>query len=156
MKERKPNKEYIKIVNENMPKTRHFGTMLKAFLVGGLICVIGQGIGDILKLIIPSYDEIQIKTLATVILVFIAAALTGLGVYDKIGLYGGAGSLVPITGFANSVVSPAMEHKREGVILGLCSNMFKMAGPVIVFGVVVSVVVGIVALIFPNLFGKVQ
>jgi stage V sporulation protein AC len=150
-KERKPTQEFLDIVHGNMPKTRHISTSLKAFLVGGLICVVGQGITDILKLILTSWDELQIKALSTVILVFIASILTGFGVYDRIGLFGGAGSLVPITGFANSVVSPSMEHKREGVILGLCSNMFKMAGPVIVLGIVVSVIIGVLILIFPSL-----
>jgi stage V sporulation protein AC len=151
MKERKASQEYIDIVHETLPRTRHLGTMVKAFLIGGLICCMGQGIADVLALILKSWDEIQIKTLSTVILVLIASVLTGLGLYDKIGLVGGAGSLVPITGFANSVVSPAMEHKREGIILGLCSNMFKMAGPIIVIGVCIAVFVGILVLIFPSI-----
>ncbi|MCL2630939.1 MAG: SpoVA/SpoVAEb family sporulation membrane protein [Firmicutes bacterium] len=152
MKDRKPNEEYIKLVKETMPKSRHISTMVKAFLVGGAICVFGQGIFDIFKLIFPAVGEVQIKTVTTMTLVLIAGVLTGFGVYDKIGLFGGAGSLVPITGFANSVVSPSMEHKREGVILGLCSNMFKMAGPVIVMAIAVSLLAGISALIFPAFF----
>jgi len=149
-KERKPNKEYLDLVHDSMPKTKHVSTSLKAFLVGGLICVIGQGFADLLML--ANLDLIQAKTFATVLLVLITAILTGVGVYDKIGLFGGAGSLVPITGFANSVVAPAMEHRHEGIILGLCSNIFKMAGPVIVIGTIISVIVGLVALIFPTLF----
>lgn len=142
------NKEYLKIVKQEMPKSRHLATMLKAFFVGGIICCIGQGISDVLKLIAPSLEENVISQYTTLIIIAITGILTGFGVYDKIGNFGGAGSIVPITGFANSVVSPAIEHKREGIVLGLCANMFKIAGPVIVFGITSSVLVGIITLIF--------
>lgn len=146
----KPDKEETKVyldkVRENMPKTRHISTMIRAFITGGIICCIGQGITDLLKFLLKNADETEIGGLTTIIMITITGILTGFGIYDRIGNFGGAGSIVPITGFANSVVSPAIEHRREGIVLGLCSNMFSIAGPVIVFGITASVLVGIVYL----------
>ncbi len=143
----KSKKEYLKRVRNEMPPSRHFSTMLRAFVTGGAICCIGQGISDIYeKILLVGYAEDIIAGMTTMTMILITGLLTGLGVYDKIGNFGGAGSIVPITGFANSVVSPAIEHKREGVVLGLCSNMFSIAGPVIVFGIAASVIVGIIYL----------
>ncbi len=135
-----------------MPATKHLSTMAKAFCVGGLICMIGQAIYDIYTLVLKNLEENVIKSFTTVTLILITAILTGLGIYDKIGAFAGAGSIVPITGFANSVVSSAEEHKREGLILGLCANMYAVAGPVIVIGIVSSIVIGIFALVFRGLF----
>lgn len=140
----KESKAYLAEVRRDMPRTRHVSTMIKAFVLGGIICCIGQGISDILKLIIANADEKVIGGFTTMIMILITGVLTGFGIYDKIGSWGGAGSIVPITGFANSIVSPAIEHKREGIVLGLCSNMFSVAGPVIVFGISASVVVGLI------------
>ena len=140
-------KSYLKRVRKDMPPSKHLSTMLRAFITGGIICCIGQGISDIYKnFIIQGAEEDVIAGLTTLTVILITGILTGFGIYDKIGNFGGAGSIVPITGFANSVVSPAIEHKREGVVLGLCSNMFSIAGPVIVFGITASVVVGIIYL----------
>lgn len=141
-------KKYLKEVNKEMPKTKHLVTMTKAFVVGGIICCIGQAISDLLKLIpsLATAEEKVIGSYTTVIMILLTGILTGFGVYDKIGNFGGAGSIIPITGFANSVVSPAIEHKREGVILGLCCNMFTIAGPVIVMGITASVIVGLIYL----------
>lgn len=147
-----PNDAYLKLVRKQMPKTKHLSTMIRAFIVGGTICVIGQGIHDIYALVLADTSPKDIRTFTTLTLILITAILTGFGIYDKIGAFGGAGSIVPITGFANSVVAPAMEHKREGVVLGLCDNMFTIAGPVIVFGISASIVVGIIVLIFRGLF----
>jgi len=147
-----PNKKYLEMVKKSMPKTKHWSTMLRAFVVGGTICCIGQGIRDLYTLILKGVPIEDIKAYTTLTIILITAILTGIGVYDKIGAFGGAGSIIPITGFANSVVSPAMEHKGEGVVLGLCDNMFSVAGPVIVFGVSASVVVGIAVLVFRNFF----
>ena len=91
-------------------------------------------------------DEKTVSGFTTMAMILITCILTGFGVYDKIGSFGGAGSIIPITGFANSIVSPAIEHKREGIVLGLCTNMFSVAGPVIVFGITASVVVGLIYL----------
>lgn len=147
-----PNKAYLKLVKERMPKSHHIRTMFRAFWVGGFICCIGQGFKDLYTYLLPQLSEEDISTIVTLTLITITVVLTGLGIYDKIGAYAGAGSIVPITGFANSVASPAIEHKREGVVLGLCSNMFSVAGPVIVFGITSSIVVGIVVLIFKGAF----
>lgn len=136
-------KEYLALVKYNMPKTKHMQTLLRAFIVGGIICCIGQGINDLLKHF-AHLDEKTAASFTTAILITITGILTGFGVYDKIGNFGGAGSIIPITGFANAVVSPAIERKQEGVILGLCSNMFIIAGPVIVIGISASVIVGLV------------
>lgn len=147
-----PNDAYLKLVSKTMPKTKHISTILRAFLVGGIICTIGQGIHDIYTLVLKNTSVEDIKAYTTLTIILITAILTGFGIYDKIGAFGGAGSIVPITGFANSVVSPAMERKREGVVLGLCDNMFTIAGPVVVFGVSASILVGIIVLIFRGLF----
>ena len=119
---------------------------LKVFLVGGVICMIGQSISDTLMSIFPTMSIETVTTWMLIILIFIASLLTGLGVYDRIGVFAGAGSIVPITGFSNSITSPAMEFKKEGIIFGLCVKMFTVAGPVIVNGVAISVIVGIVYL----------
>ncbi len=146
----KPGKEetkvYLEKVRENMPKTRHISTMIRAFITGGIICCIGQGITDLLKFLLKNADETEIGGLTTIIMIALTGILTGFGIYDRIGNFGGAGSIVPITGFANSVVSPAIEHRREGIVLGLCANMFSIAGPVIVFGISASVIVGVIYL----------
>ena len=139
-------KEYKKVLAENMPKTKHFSTILRAFLTGGIICCIGQGINMLVGVILPSASEDEKGGYTTLCMILLTGILTAFGVYDKIGNFGGAGSIVPITGFANSIVSQAMEHKREGVIFGICANMFAIAGPVIVFGITASVIVGIIYL----------
>lgn len=144
--DKRESKEYLAEVRKEMPKTRHLSTMVKAFVTGGIICCIGQGISDLLKLGMKDAAESVIGGFTTMILILITGVLTGFGIYDRIGSWGGAGSIVPITGFANSIVSPAIEHKREGIVLGLCSNMFSVAGPVIVFGITASVVVGVIYL----------
>ncbi|MDL2225865.1 SpoVA/SpoVAEb family sporulation membrane protein, partial [Eubacteriales bacterium OttesenSCG-928-M02] len=123
--------------------TKLLSGCIKAFLVGGIICCIGQGINMAARYFLL-LDTTAAGTLTTLVLVFLGATLTGLGVYDDLGRFAGGGSIVPITGFANSIVSPAMEHKREGYILGIGSNMFKVAGPVIVNGVSASVIYGII------------
>ncbi len=147
-----PNDAYLKLVKNIMPKSHHLKTMFRAFWVGGFICCIGQGFNDLYTFLFNEMSEKEISTIVTLTLITITVILTGFGVYDKVGAYAGAGSIVPITGFANSVASPAIEHKREGVVLGLCSNMFSVAGPVIVFGITASIVVGIVVLIFKGAF----
>lgn len=140
------SREYLNFIRKEVPKTKHLRTMFRAFLVGGVICCIGQGISDVLKAAIPDMTEKTVGGYTTMIMILLTGILTGFGVYDKIGAFGGAGSIIPITGFANSIVSPAIEHKKEGIVLGLCSNMFSIAGPVIVFGIAASVIVGLIYL----------
>lgn len=135
--------EYRALVKRTIPRSRLFMQCLYAFLIGGLICVLGQFIGDIGSLLF-SLDEKQRGAFTSVVLIFIGALLTGIGVYDRIGVFAGAGSVVPITGFANSIVAPAMEHKREGLVTGVGAQLFSFAGPVLVYGITASVVIGII------------
>lgn len=136
-------KEYSEYVSKTSPKSKHFSTMFAAFWVGGLICCIGQSIFDTIQALLPLVPDDDIWAITTLVMIFLGSTLTALGVYDKIGRYAGGGSIIPITGFANSVTSPAMEYKREGIIFGLMSKMFVIAGPIIVSGIAASVAVGI-------------
>lgn len=144
MDKEKINKSYCTFVENRLPKTKFFPSLLWAFLVGGLICCIGQGISDALAAIFPYLSKNDVQAYTLIILIFLASFLTGIGVYDRIGSFAGAGSIVPITGFSNSIASPAIEFKSEGLIFGLCVKMFTIAGPVIVTGIASSVLVGII------------
>ena len=144
------SKEYNKIVTKNSPKSKLFVNCIKAFLIGGAICTIGQGFTDLYAML--GAAEKDSKTLCSVKLIFIGILLTAIGVYDKIAKHGGAGTLVPITGFANAVSSPAIEFKSEGYIAGLGAKLFIIAGPVIVYGVSASIIYGFVLWIL-SLFG---
>lgn len=141
------NASYQKMVERISPKSEKAGSLLKAFLVGGLICVVGQALTE-LALAVFHLEESDAGLFSTIVLVFLGSTLTGIGVYDKIGRFAGAGSIVPITGFANSIVAPAMEFKREGFITGVGAKMFTLAGPVIVYGTIASIVVGLFAFFF--------
>lgn len=134
-------KEYGKYVDRIAPKSRFAANMLKAFISGGVICCIGEAILNGYSAILPK-DSAGAATSIT--LVFVGALLTGLKVYDNIAKFAGAGTLVPITGFANSVAAPALEFKSEGFITGMSAKMFVIAGPVIVFGITASVIYGII------------
>ncbi len=137
------NENYLDFVSSIMPKTNEPLTLLRAFWVGGVICFIGQFFRYLLMYGLGLYGD-ELASVVSIIMIFLGSLLTGLGVYDRIGKYAGGGSIVPITGFANSVVSPAMEFKSEGYVYGLSAKMFIVAGPIIVFGVIGSVIVGIV------------
>ena len=137
------NKEYNEYIKGMAPKSPLAGDLVKAFVVGGLICCLGEG----LSMAYEKYAGLPQEDAATAVsmtLVFLSALLTGLNVYDKLARFAGAGTLVPITGFANSVVSPALEFKTEGFILGTAAKMFTIAGPVITFGITASVVYGLI------------
>ncbi len=134
--------QYSKMVEKASPNSPIVKNCIKAFIVGGIICTIGQIITNIAKFYGASIEEAG--TYTSVILVVAASILTGLGLYSKLGKFAGAGSIVPITGFSNSVTSPAIEFKKEGMILGLGAKIFIVAGPVILYGVLTSVIVGIV------------
>ena len=136
------NKEYAQMVKKASPPSPHIKNFLLAYCIGGLICVIGQLFMELYNYL--GLEEKVVKMLVPVTLIFIAALLTGLKLFDKIAKHAGAGTLVPITGFANAVVSPAIEFKSEGFVLGLGAKMFTIAGPVIVYGTVASVVYGII------------
>ncbi|MFI3210991.1 MAG: stage V sporulation protein AC [Peptostreptococcaceae bacterium] len=139
--------DYKKYVDEISPKPTYAKNYTLAFIVGGIICMIGQGIND-LYLNFTSLDSLEASSATSMTLIFIGALLTGLGKYDLIGKRAGAGSIIPITGFANSIVSPAMEYKREGFILGVGANLFKIAGPVLVYGIGSSIICGFIYFIF--------
>ena len=139
------NKNYVDYVNSLSPPTKHFKNCLRAFGVGGLICMLGQFFRVILEQGFGLYGD-ELAGAVSVLLIFLGTLLTGLGVYDRIGRHAGAGSIVPITGFANSVCSPAMEFKTEGMIYGLAAKMFTVAGPIIVYGVLAGTLVGMLYL----------
>lgn len=138
------NQRYCSYVEKRLPETKFFPSLFYAFIIGGLICCLGQGINDSLMAIWPDMTKDIASAYTLVILIFLASFLTGIGVYDRIGAFAGAGSIVPITGFSNSVASPAIEFKSEGWIFGLCVKMFSVAGPVIVSGISSSIIVGII------------
>lgn len=137
-------KEYKKYAETKADKSPLVKDMINAFWIGGLICTIGQFFTEMYSSV--GMDKEVAGTFTSITLVFISAALTGLNVYDKIAKVAGAGTLVPITGFANAVVSPALEFKNEGFIMGVAANMFKIAGPVITYGIIASVCAGIIYL----------
>ena len=136
------NRNYLKYVNSFAPPTKHFATCGRAFLVGGFICCIGQFFRFLLEIAGLTGDVLA--GTVSVLLIFLGTLLTGLGVYDRIGKQAGAGSIVPITGFANSVASPAIEFKTEGYVYGMAAKMFLVAGPILVFGVSAGAGVGLI------------
>lgn len=140
------NRDYNKLVEERAKPSPMGKDILWAFFVGGLICAVGQGLGNLFQ----SYglDKEQAGTATSITLILVAAALTGIGIFDDIAKRAGAGTLVPITGFANAVVSPALEFKSEGFVLGVGAKMFAVAGPVILYGVAASVLYGILLVLF--------
>lgn len=142
MKSNDTKKNYQKYVDKKTPNSPIVKNCFNAFLVGGLICTIGQLINSYCKYI---GLDIQLSgTIVSIVLIGLSAFLTGLNLFNKVGKFAGAGSLIPITGFANSIVSPAMEYKSEGYVMGVGSKMFTVAGPVLVYGISSSILVGIV------------
>ena len=139
-------KKYQEYVNKKSPNSPILKNCFNAFWVGGLICTFGQIILLICKA--RGLDEATSGTIASIILIGLSAFLTGLNIFNKIGKFAGAGSLVPITGFANSIVAPSIEYKSAGYVMGVGSKMFTIAGPVLVFGICSSIIVGIIYLIF--------
>lgn len=139
--------EYIKYVSKFIPKTNEARSLFNSFIVGGFICSIGQFIRYFFALVLKLQGD-ELASATSVVLIFIGVLLTGFGVYDKIGKHAGAGSIVPICGFANSVASPAMEFAREGYVYGMASKMFVVAGPIIVYGLSSSALVGVIYYFF--------
>lgn len=136
------NREYEKYVDKMSPKTKMPGRLVWAFLVGGAICALGQGLKNLYAHF--GLEPEAAGTAASVSLIFLAAFLTAIGVYDSLAKHAGAGTLVPITGFSNSMVSPAMEFKSEGLVTGVAAKMFTISGPVLVFGISASVIYGVI------------
>ena len=133
---------YSKLVERLSPENKVAGNCIKSFVVGGLICSFGQLINNLYTGTGMTKDNVGLMTSVT--LIFISILLTAIGIYDILGKFAGAGSSVPITGFANAIASAALEFKREGMILGLGAKIFIVAGPVIVYGLAASIVVGII------------
>lgn len=136
------NQQYGEMVKKASPNSKSFVSIPKAFVIGGAICCLGQALIDIFKS--GGMDEKTAGMWTSVCLVLLSAILTGMGLYEKIAKHGGAGTLVPITGFANAVVSPALEFKSEGYVLGLGAKIFIISGPVILYGTAASVLYGII------------
>lgn len=144
------NTEYDEMISKNAKKSPIIKNIILAFTIGGLICIIGQLIFN--KLTTMGIEQENAATFTSISLIFLSALLTALNLYSRIGKIAGAGSTIPITGFANSIVSPAIEFKSEGFILGLGANMFKVAGPVLVYGITSSVILGLVYYLFNYVF----
>ena len=142
MRKIETKKDYQKYVDEKTPNSPIGKNILKAFVVGGFICLIGQFISDGLRAL--EMDDKTVSSVTSISLIFIGIFLTAINVYNKIGKFAGAGSIVPITGFANSIASPAIEFKSEGLVLGVGAKLFQIAGPVLVYGISTSIIVGII------------
>lgn len=140
------NKEYNDFVDKKTPNSPIIKNCFNAFWVGGLICSIGQIIFDFCKY--NGLDETACSTVVSIVLIGFSALLTSINIFNKIGKFAGAGSLVPITGFANSIVAPAIEYKSEGYVMGVGAKMFTVAGPVLVFGISTAVFIGLVSKLF--------
>lgn len=138
--------QYRNYVDKKSPNSPILKNCFNAFWVGGLICSIGQMIFNFCTF--KGMDVTTSNTIVSIVLIGISAFLTGLNIFNKIGKFAGAGSLVPITGFANSIVSPAIEYKSEGYVMGVGGKMFTVAGPVLVFGISSAVIIGIIATLF--------
>lgn len=139
------NEQYAELVKSRSPKSKTGLDTLKAFVCGGAICAAGQIVTQLWEAAGAGENS---GTAASMTLVFLGALLTGLGIYDSIAKFAGAGALVPITGFANAVASPALEFKTEGLVTGLASKLFIIAGPVLVFGTLSSVLYGLILCLF--------
>lgn len=144
--------QYQKLAKQTEPQRPLIKNCIRAFLVGGIICLLGQCIQEVLVHWFY-YDEQKAGDPTVAVLIFISVLLTSLGIYDKLAQWAGAGTAVPVTGFANSLCSAALEHRSEGLVLGVGGNMFKLAGSVIVFGTVAAFVIGILHLIFSGAGG---
>ncbi len=140
-------KHYSWLTEQFSPPSNTVPCILRAFWVGGVICMLGQAVSDLGARFFHLTTQ-QSSCLASIVLVFLTALLTGLGVFDKLGKYAGAGTFVPITGFANAMVSPALEFRREGLVTGLGVKLFTIAGPVLVYGIGASVIYGMIYALF--------
>ena len=134
--------EYKKYVENKSTDSKLLRNILRAYLVGGLICAVGQFFTNSFRQM--GFDTDMVASLTAMTMVFLGVAFTGLNLYDDLGRFAGAGSIVPITGFANSIVSPAMEYRSEGYVLGIGARMFLIAGPVLVYGVTASIIAGMI------------
>ena len=148
MSKLKSKEEYSKYVDSKVPPSPILLNIFKAFMVGGFICSLGQVIFEICTL--RSIPEDISYTIVSISLIAISAFLTSINIFNKLGKFAGAGTLIPITGFANSIVSPAIEYKSEGYVMGVGAKMFTVAGPVLVYGISTSIIVGFLYVIFAS------
>jgi stage V sporulation protein AC len=146
LKTKMSSKQYEEYIKNKMPKPKYLKNCVAAFISGGIICDVAQFISNTAKNY--GYNQEAVSSVTATSMVFLGAFLTGIGIYDRIGRFAGAGSIVPITGFANSMVSPAMEFKREGFVFGVGAKMFILAGPVLVYGISTSIVIGVIHYLF--------
>lgn len=144
------NSEYNDLISKKAEKSPILKNIFFAFVIGGLICLLGQFIFN--QMLNLNIDNEKASIITSISLIFIGAFLTAINVYSRLGKIAGAGSTIPITGFSNSVVSPAIEFKSEGYVLGIGANMFKIAGPVLVYGITTSVILGFIYYIFNYIF----
>ena len=144
----KRNTIYLDYLEAKSPKGSWLKPLFHAFMVGGTICCFGQMIGDIIKSIDPIMNFKMVSSFINSIIILLTTIFTGFGVFDYLGRYAGAGTVIPITGFANSIASSAMEYRHEGLVFGLGAKMFYVAGPVLVNGVTFSIIIGIIYTIF--------
>lgn len=138
-------KEYSEMTKKASPNSPKIMDIIKAFLIGGLICTIGEALRTLYMMV---FQEEEVRAMTSVTLIVLTAILTGIGIFDKIAKHAGAGTIVPITGFANSIVSPAMEFQMEGRVLGTGAKIFSIAGPVIAYGCSAAFVYGIICYVF--------
>ena len=144
------NSEYNDLISKKAEKSPILKNIFFAFVIGGLICMLGQFIFN--QMLNLNIDNEKASIITSISLIFIGAFLTAINVYSRLGKIAGAGSTIPITGFSNSVVSPAIEFKSEGYVVGIRANMFKIAGPVLVYGITTSVILGFIYYIFNYIF----
>jgi stage V sporulation protein AC len=142
--DKKPD-EYKKIINKHKPERSKLKNFIIAYAVGGSICLGGQAI--INSLLTAGYTQSEASSLTAIILIFIGGLLTGLGVYDELGQFAGGGTIVPITGFANAIVSPALEYQQEGYVMGVGANIYSVAGPVLTYGMLSAFLIGVINLL---------
>lgn len=144
MNKQQRNADYLNYVEKQSPKAAWFTSLLRAFVMGGTICALGQMVSDIIKSFFPIMDISTVSAWASIFIITLTIFLTAFGVFDRLAKYGGAGTFIPISGFANSIASCAIEYKKEGLVFGVGAKMFYVAGPVLVNGVAYSLIVGIV------------
>lgn len=150
-KQKRRQQAYQRLVEKHSHSSNFVQGLFRAFWVGGVICVIGQCFADLARILFE-YNDAQASGFAGICLIFITAVLTGLGIFDKLGQYAGGGTIVPITGFANSVISPALEFKKEGFVLGIGAKLYVIAGPVLTYGISTAAVLGLLYFLYGVIF----
>ena len=144
MNKQQRNQDYLLYVENQSPKSGWFVSLLRAFIMGGTLCCFGQMVGDVIRSFYPTMDLLTVGGWSNIVVIALTILLTAFGVFDVLAKYGGAGTFIPISGFANSIASCAIEYKKEGLVFGIGAKMFFVAGPVLVNGVAYSMVVGLI------------